>query len=187
MQLYGTFTEKGYAFQAHIPSKDGEPIGFDLRLLIDDQVKYSLLIPMLYVPSFGVDVCDGSKLEAALDKVLELLPPAEQFDATVIAALDVLEASLGGTALRKSHAIEDRVSSVGVGRFGYVEGLFAQSFASWLGGREAMDKWLGTRQQELGDRTPAEALHLGMVPDVLKLLQSQKNDHNEGASPAPIG
>jgi hypothetical protein len=187
MQLYGTLTEKGYAFQAYMPSKDGEPIGFDLRLLIDDQVKYSLLIPMLYVPSFGVDASDVSKLEAALDKVLELLPPAEQFDATVIAALDVLEASLGGAALRKSHAAGNRGSSGGVGRLGYVEDLFAQSFASWLGGREAMDRWLGTRQQELGDRTPAEALHLGMVSDVLKLLQSQANEHGEGASPAPIG
>jgi len=174
MQLYGTFSENGYSFQAYIPTKDGEPIGFDLRILIGNQIKHSLLVPMLYAPAFGVDVGDASHLEAVVGQVLELLPPEGQFDAAAVAALDVLEASLGGTALRKDHLGEKRLDSGSVGQLGYVEGLFAHSFASLLGGREAIDKWLGTKRHELGGRTPTEALHLGMVPEVLKLLQSQE-------------
>lgn len=168
MQIYGTFSEKGYAFQAYTPTKDGEPVGFELRILIGDQVKHSLLIPMLYTPTFGVDVGDTQQLNSVVDQVLELLPLAEHFDAATTAALNVLEASIGGTALREDHANDSG------GRFKYTEGLFAQSFASLLGGREAMDKWMETIQQDLGGRNPAEALHLGMVPEVLKLLQSQK-------------
>lgn len=181
MQRYGTLCERGYTFEAFTPTKNDDPIAFNLRILVGGQVKYSLLIPMLYPPAFGVDVGDASQLEAVVDQVLELLPPPGQFDAAVIAALDLLEASLGGTALRNDHASEKRSDSGRVGHLEYVEGLFAQSFACLLGGREAIDKWLGTKQQELGWRTPAEALHLGMVPEVLKLLQTQTGIDHEHA------
>ncbi|MGH8190792.1 MAG: hypothetical protein ACREP2_05035 [Rhodanobacteraceae bacterium] len=173
MQLYATFEDKGYAFQAYIPENDDEPVAFEFRILIGDEQKHVLLVPIVHTPVFGVDVDDARFAESVIDRVLAILPPTGQFDATTIAALDALEMELGGKGAREDHA-KWRESTKAVGPFEHTGGLFAQRFADSLGSREAMDQWMQTRQPELGDQTPAQALHLGMFQDVLKLLLSTK-------------
>lgn len=172
MQRYGTFEERGYAFESWIPSTDSDPVGFEIRILIGAAVKYTLLVPMLYVPVMGVDIDDDAHMEAVLERVLKLLPPADQFSADTVAALDALDQELGGSALRARHAARPADSERGAGQFEYVHGLFAQQYADLVGGPEAMAKWMATPLRELDGRTPAEALRIGLAREVIAVLMA---------------
>lgn len=172
MQLYGAFEDKGYRFEAHMPSGQGDPVAFELRIFIGDERKYTLLAPMAYVPTFGVDVGDVRMLERATDKVLALLPVPEQFGPKAVAALDALEEEIGGKGLHARFASICGGAGDAGNDFDYVDGLFAARFADAFGDRKAMDAWMKTRQPKLGDRTPSEALRLGMARDVIELLAS---------------
>ena len=96
MLLFGTFEERGYRFESYIPSLDTEPVAFELRIIVGEVTKYSLLVPMLYVPTFGVDAGDIQSLEATLDRILPLLPEIRDFGPNVILALSKLEEDVGG-------------------------------------------------------------------------------------------
>lgn len=77
---YGQFDERGYHFEARIPAGPHEERAFLLTVARDDVPLLELLVPMVYAPVFGVDVGDTAALEAATDKLLQLLPdgaPAE--------------------------------------------------------------------------------------------------------------
>ncbi|MDE2463744.1 MAG: DUF2384 domain-containing protein [Alphaproteobacteria bacterium] len=81
-----------------------------------------------------------------------------------------METEIRGKTIREHHP-NKRTGTGDQGReFEYTASLFAYSVAGLLCGREAMDKWMETSQQALSGRTPAEALHLGKVQDVLRLL-----------------
>lgn len=172
MQLYGTFEDKGYRFEAHIPSGHGDPVAFELRILIGDAFKYTLLAPMVYVPKFGVDVCDAQMLERVTDKVLALLPPPELFGTETLVALDALEKEIGGKELRARFASAPGGAEDAGDDFDYVDDLFAARFADAFGDRRAMDAWMKTKQPKLGDRTPSEALRLGTAREVIALIAS---------------
>lgn len=173
MHLYGTFDEKGYRFEARIPSEQGEPHAFELRILVDGQPRHTLLIPAMHPMTFGIDIEDASHLNSVVDRVLELLPPPPEFGAKAIAALDLLEAAIGGKAMRERCARKpDEVSDQTDGGIAYVGNLIARSLVVLFGGRAALDQWMKAERPEFGNRTPGEALHLGMVKEVLGLLVS---------------
>jgi hypothetical protein len=111
MDLYGTFDEKGYRFESRIPGGRGEPHAFELRILVDGQPRHTLLIPAAHPMTFGIDVEDANHLNSVVDRVLELLPAPPEFCAKTTAALDLLEAAIGGKAVRERHGREpDEVS-----------------------------------------------------------------------------
>ena len=170
MILYGTFEEKGYSFEAYIPNSDDEPIAFNLRILCEGDLKYALLIPLLHTPTFGVDVSDMQHLEATLEKVLILLPDAQHFSATDVQALETFEEEIGGKWSREK--IKQRQNSAVEiqGQFEYTAELFANKFSELLGGRRNMALWMSTNAPQLGDRTPEEALRLGMFQNVMRYL-----------------
>lgn len=170
MLLYGIFEDKGYKFEAYIPDSDEEPVAFELRIVIDNELKCALLIPMMYVPTFGVDMGDRQLLESVLDRVLALLPESIAFSDSELLALKKLEEDIGGKVERKKHQSWLDSPNRSVGQFEYTVGLFAENFAYLLGSREAMDRWLETKVPELGDHTPEQALHLGMSEAVIKYL-----------------
>lgn len=175
MHLYGTFDEKGYRFESRIPSERGEPHAFELRILVDGQPRHTLLIPAAHPMTFGIDVEDANHLNSVVDRLLELLPPPSEFSAKAIAALDLLEAAIGGKAMRERYARKpDEVSDRADGEFARVGNLLARSLVALFGGRAALDAWMKAERPELGNRTPGEALHLGMVKEVLGLLASFK-------------
>jgi Protein of unknown function (DUF2384) len=169
MLLYGDFQDRGYTFEAHIPNSDAEPVAFELRVLVNAESKYVLLVPMLYTPTFGVDVGDTQKLEAILEQMLALLPEAHNFSNKEIEALDKLEAMIGGKELRERHQQPRNTSPTG-GQFEYTDELFANRFADILGGPEAMSQWMKSTVPQLGDRTPEDALRLGMADEVVTYL-----------------
>lgn len=169
MLLYGTFQENGYTFEAYIPNSDAEPIAFELRVLIGAESKYVLLVPMLYTPTFGVDAGDMQKLEAILEQILGSLPEAQDFSDKDVQALDKLEADIGGKEIRDQHQQRQNAAPKG-GQFEYTAELFADKFADLLGGPEAMGQWMKTTVPQLGDRTPEDALRLGMAQEVVTYL-----------------
>ena len=169
MLLYGEFQERGYAFKAYIPNSDAEPVAFELRVLVDAKSRYVLLVPMLYTPTFGVDAGDMQKLEAILEQILGFLPEARDFSDEDIQALGKLEEDIGGKELRERHQQRRNASPQG-GQFEYTAELFANKFADLLGGQEAMARWMETTVPQLGDRTPEDALRLGMAQEVVTYL-----------------
>lgn len=170
MLLYGKFEDRGYKFEAYIPNSDAEPVAFELRIIIGEEPKYVLYVPMTYVPTFGVDAGDIQVLEGALDQVLGLLPEPHNFGSDDILALDKLEAEIGGKEARKQKQGGLPPNSREHGQFEYTVELFAANFASLLGGRESMDRWMKTKMPQFGDHTPEEALRLGMTQDVVNYL-----------------
>lgn len=170
MLLYGTFEDKGYKFDAYIPNSDAEPVAFELRVQTGDEVKRAILVPMTYTPTFGVDAGDRQYLEAILDRVLGLLPDSKNFSTKDSQALDDLEKEIGGDLVRERHAEWMNSEHRPRGQFDYTAGLFADRFADVLGGREQMDRWMKTELAQLGDRTPEEALRLGMSQEVINCL-----------------
>lgn len=181
MLLYGSFQEKGYTFEAHIPNSDTEPVAFELRILIGAESKYVLLVPLTYTPTFGVDAGDVQQLEAILDQILGLLPEAQDFGAKDVLVLDKLEADIGGKEERERHQRRLNSSPEG-GQFEYTVELFANRFADLLGGREAMDQWMKTTMPQFGDRTPEEALRLGMAQEVINCLFQIAAQKSAGSS-----
>lgn len=169
MLLYGTFQERGYTFEAYIPNSDAEPVAFELRVLVGTESKYVLLVPMLHTPTFGVDTGDMQKLEAILEQILGFLPEARDFSDQDIRSLDKLGEDVGGREIRDRHQ-QRRNSSPKGGHIEYTTELFANKFADLLGGQEAMSQWMKTTLPELGDRTPEDALRLGMAQDVVAYL-----------------
>lgn len=170
MILYGTFEERGYKFEAYIPDDDAEPVAFDLRIIVGPELKYAMLLPMTYVPTFGVDVGDIQSLESTLDRCLQILPDACEFGPYVVATLDRLEADIGGKSLRERHQASSASARQGHGQFEYTAELFASKFATLMGGRKSMDRWMQTKLPAFGERTPEEALRLGMTQDVVNYL-----------------
>jgi hypothetical protein len=167
MLLYGSFEDKGYRFEAHIPDSDTEPVAFEFRILIGTESKYVLLIPMNYTPTFGVDVGDTQRLESVLDQVLKILPRADQFGAEHVLALDQLDAEIGGKEEQERHHQYTLSSATQIGQFEYTASLFAERFKDFVGGRDAMDRWMETPLNALGGRSPKEALRLGMTQSVI--------------------
>lgn len=170
MLLYGTFEDKGYRFEARIPDSDIEPVAFELRIFVDTQLKYLLLIPMMYTPTFGVDVGDIQKLEFVLDQILNLLPQASQFGADHVLALDQLNAEIGGKEEQERHRRFILSSGKKNGQFEYTSSLFSERFKDFAGGRDAMDLWMKTPLATLGGRSPEEALRLGMIESVMEAI-----------------
>jgi hypothetical protein len=109
-------------------------------------------------------------LESVLDRVLALLPESIAFSDSELLALKKLEEDIGGKVEHKKHQSWLDSPNRRVGQFEYTVGLFAENFAYLLGSREAMDRWLETKVPEFGDRTPEQALHLGMSEAVIKYL-----------------
>jgi hypothetical protein len=169
MLLYGTFQERGYTFEAYIPNSDAEPVAFELRVLVGTESKYVLLLPMMYTPTFGVDAGDMQKLEAILEQILGFLPEARDFSDKDVHSLDKLGVDIGGNEIRDRHQQWRNASPTG-GQIEYTTELFANKFAHLLGGREAMGQWMKTTVPQLGDRTPEDALRLGMAQDVVAYL-----------------
>jgi len=178
MLSYGSFEDKGYRFEARIPDSDMEPVAFELRIFVGTESKYLLLIPMTYAPTFGVDVDDMQKLESVLDQILELLPQASQFGADQVLALDQLNAKIGGKEEQERHHRFMLSSHKQTGPFEYTSSLFSERFKDFVGGRDAMDLWMKTPLEELGGRSPEEALRLGMTESVIEaVLQLPKRSH----------
>ena len=169
MLLYGRFQEKGYTFEAYIPNSDAEPVAFGLRVLVGAESKYVLLVPMLYTPTFGVDAGDLRKLEDILEQILGSLAEAHDFSDKDVQALDQLEADIGGKEIRDRHQQRQNTSPKR-GRFEYTAELFANKFGDLIGGQEAMGQWMKTTVPQLGDRTPEDALRLGMTHEVVTYL-----------------
>jgi hypothetical protein len=170
MLLYGIFEEKGYKFEAHIPDSDTDPVAFELRIIVGADSKYGLLIPMTYVPTFGVDVGDIQCLESVLDQILQILPDSRSFGPDTVAALDRLETEIGGKEMREQHRSNLNSLRREHGQFEYTTKLFTAKFADLMGGHESMDRWMRTKMPQLGDRTPEEALRLGMAQEVVAYL-----------------
>jgi uncharacterized protein (DUF2384 family) len=169
MLLYGEFQDRGYTFEAYIPNSDAEPVAFELRILVGAHTKYVLLVPLLYTPTFGVDAGDMQKLEATLEQILGLLPETRDFSDKDVQALEKLEVDIGGKEVRERHQ-QRRNASPKVGQFEYTAELFANKFADLLGGQQAMGRWMKTTVPQLGDRTPEDALRLGMSREVVAYL-----------------
>ncbi|RDS78938.1 hypothetical protein DWU98_20180 [Dyella monticola] len=182
MLLYGTFEERGYTFEAYIPTDDAEPVAFELRIIVGGELKHSLLVPMTYTPTFGVDAGDRQMIESILDRVLAVLPNSHEFGAKAVHALEELETEIGGKQARKQH--QNWLDSPGrrCGQFEYTTDLFAAQFAELVGGREAMDKWMKTKTPQFGDRTPEEALHLGMTQAVINHLLELAQQSSKGGT-----
>lgn len=182
MLLYGSFEEKGYTFEAYIPNSDMEPVAFELRILVGVEIKYALLVPLTYTPTFGVDAGDVQQLEAIFDQILGFIPEAHDFGTKEITALDKIEAHIGGQRLREHHQRWLNSPNRQTGQFEYTAGLFADRFADLLGGREAMDQWMKTTMPQFGGRTPEEALRLGMAQEVINHLLKTASQKSTDAS-----
>ena len=63
--------------------------------------------------------------------------------------------------IRERHQ-QRRNASPKEGQFEYTADLFANKFADLLGGQEVMGRWMKTTVPQLGNRTPEDALRLGM-------------------------
>jgi hypothetical protein len=74
MDLYGKFTEKGYAIAAYLPSKKGEPHEWYVTAHKGRRLVKELHIPLLHPVLFGVDVSDKATLEERVDEMLKKLP-----------------------------------------------------------------------------------------------------------------
>jgi len=180
MQLYGSFEERGYKFEAYIPTDDSEPVAFELRIFLGEELKHSLLISMGYTPVFGVDSGDVAKLEWTVDQILHLLPPPDQFGPQTITALESVEVEAGGKIAREEQCRRKDRPEKDIGRFEYTGDLFASTFVSLFDSRAALDQWMRTKLPQLGDRTPAEALRLGMAPEVLKCIGQLAQENEQG-------
>ena len=170
MQLYGSFEEKGYRFEAYTPDRDEDPVAFEVRILAGGELKGSLLIQLTYVPVFGVDVDDSRHLEFVVDRMLKFLPEPDKFGEAEIRALSQLEEEVGGQRARAAQEARSRVSNPQLGDFEYTGELFVGRFAHLLGGPEAARAWMKVPLPELQNRTPEEALRLGFAPEVVKYL-----------------
>ncbi|MBT2141313.1 hypothetical protein KK141_17335 [Dyella sp. LX-66] len=162
--------QKGFTFEAYIPNADVEPVAFELRILERGVVKFKLLVPMTYVPTFGVDVGDIRYLESVLDRVVLVLPDAADIGTDHILALHKIENEIGGTRLRHQPIAREGPVNGKLGDFEYTAGLFVEKFAPLMGGAEVLDKWMREARPQLNGLTPEEALRLGMAQDVVEIL-----------------
>lgn len=182
MLLYGTFEEKGYTFEAHIPDSDLEPMAFELRILKAGLQAFVFLVPMTYQPTFGVDVGDIQFLESILDRVLKILPESGALKDKHLLALRQLEEEVGGTELRSRHTTEQGLVGGEVGAFERTTNLFIAKFAPLLGGDEAMRQWMKKKLPQFNDHTPEEALRLGMTQDVVTFLLNDEKTSAKDSS-----
>ena len=171
MNQYSHFEEKGYRIEAHIPTNDDDIDAFEIRVLIAGELKKTLYLPINYLPVFGVDVGDIHKLEAFADAMMEVLPEAATYDDAASLALDTIEEKFGGAAIRQRLAKPS--TRVGVGQFEWTRDAFVSTIADVLGGRVAAENWMNSAKVELDNRTPEEALRLGMAQEVIALLAQQ--------------
>ena len=172
MKLYGGFEKNGYAIQVHMPTSDPELPAFEVRILIHGEVRKTLLVPLLYLPTLCVDTGDHQRLESILDKMMELLPATNRFNEQTICPLDELEAKIGGARLRAKRARQE----LGTGEpepFEHTGEFFADAIGDLLDSRDTTRRWMHTKLAKLDNRTPEEALHLGMAPEVLNLVESK--------------
>ena len=177
MQLYSHFEERGYRLEAYIPNDDDDLVAFEIRIFIEDQRKKTLLIPMLYVPVFGVDIGDVNTLESAADEIMKALPDVNAFDDATTTSLELIEKRFGGEELRHRRA---RGQKEVHGQFQWTGNAFFETvIAPIFGDAEDGKKWMKEKKTELGDRTPEEALRLGMAREVLQLLGLQSRPSSE--------
>lgn len=170
MLLYGTYEERGYRLEAYIPDTDLDAIAFELKILGVSVSPLSILIPMMYRPTFGVDIGDLRHLESVLDRVLAILPELSNFKDEHLIALRQLEDDDGGAALRNRHAMAHGRASADAAGFEYTTNLFIAKFAPLLGDDNVMRKWMKRRLPEIDGHTPEEALRLGMTQEVVRHL-----------------
>lgn len=163
MQFYSAFEERGYRIEAYIPDSDDEPVAFEIRILIDQDVRKDLLLPITHAPVFGVDVDDLALLEAFADQLMKLLPSPVAFDTGTEAVLEELERRYGGQVERVSAALRQARSNEG--DFAYTESLLAATFSRMLGIDATV--WLHQPAAELGNKTPLQALRSGEIREVL--------------------
>jgi len=172
MNLYSHFEEKGYRIEAYIPTNDADIDAFEIRVLIAGELKKTLYLRLTYLPVFGVDVDDLHHLEAFAAAMMTALPESSAYDDVASAALDAIEKKFGGAVVRAK--ISNTSTPSGPGQFEWTRDAFIATIANVFGSVEAAEKWMDIVAKELGDRTPEEALRLGMAPEVMKyLLYSQ--------------
>lgn len=85
--LFGTFEEKGYCFEALMPASDEERCEFRLQVKANGGLLLDIPVAMLYRPIFGPDVGDVAALEDLTDRVVTALPPCEALDERRLAEL----------------------------------------------------------------------------------------------------
>lgn len=180
MQLFGSFEEKGYRFEAYSPTSRSDPAEFEFRILVGSDLKHTLYIPMSYVPVFGVDVGDRHRLDMVADRVLAVLPEPNYFCEETISALNRASAKFGAYSVSKRSSL----SSVSAD-FDYTADLFAARFADVFGSRDAIDQWMKTKEPKLNDLTPEEALRVGLAKEVLQCINEVAAQRSEKASAPP--
>ena len=117
---------------------------------------------------FGLDIDDSHQLEAFADAMMHVLPDASAYDEASSKALDAVEEQFGGASVRER--IGQRPKRTQLREFAWTHDAFVNTIAGVLGGKVAAEKWMGVAVKELGDRTPEEALRLGMGREVIEYL-----------------
>ncbi len=73
-KLYASFDDRGYHLEAYIPNDGSVPQEFVVKAYKDDKLVEEMKVPMMYRPTFGVDVADLAELEAKTDELMKRLP-----------------------------------------------------------------------------------------------------------------
>ena len=85
--LFGTFEEKGYFFEAWMPASDAESCEFRLQVKANGGLLLDIPVPMAYRPIFGPDLGDVAELQAITERLVAALPPFEALDALRLAEI----------------------------------------------------------------------------------------------------
>lgn len=180
MNLYSHFEEKGYRVEAYIPTNDADIDAFEIRVLIAGELKKTLYLRLTYLPVFGVDAGDLHHLEAFAAAMMTALPESSAYDDVASAALDAIEKKFGGAMVRAK--ISNMPTPSGSGQFDWTRDAFVAMVANVFGDVGAAEKWMGTAVKELGDRTPEEALRVGMGPEVIQYLMRSQASGGKNSS-----